>query len=144
MLWVVPAILVVPMLAWAAGQATPDEAKAMAIKAAEYLKSVGPEKAFPEFNAKVGPWRDRDLYVFVDDSKGVMVANSTNLGLIGKSVLELRDVDGKAFHHEIIAITDAPWVNFKWRNPVTNAVEPKTTYEIRVGDYIVGVGAYVN
>ena len=28
--------------AWAAGQATPDEAKAMATKAAEYLKSVGP------------------------------------------------------------------------------------------------------
>jgi cytochrome c len=128
--------------ALAAGQATPDEAKAMAIKAAAYLKSVGPEKALPEFSAKDGPWRDRDLYVFVDDSKGVMVANSTNPGLIGRSVLELRDVDGKAFHHEIVAITDAGWVNFKWRNPSTNAVEPKTTYEVRVGDYIVGVGAY--
>jgi cytochrome c len=128
---------------WAAGQATPDQAKAMSIKAAEYLKSVGPEKALPEFSAKDGPWHDRDLYVFVDDIKGVMVANGTNPGLIGKSVVELWDVDGKAFHHEILAITDAGWVDFKWRNPVTNAVEPKTTYEIRVGDYIVGVGAYV-
>jgi len=127
----------------AAGMATPDEAKAMAIKAAEYLKSVGPGTALPEFSDKDGRWRDRDLYVFVDDSKGVMVANGTNPGLIGKSVLELRDVDGKAFHHDILAITDAGWVDFKWRNPVTNAVEPKTTYEIRVGDYIVGVGAYV-
>jgi len=127
----------------AAGQATPNEAKAMAVKAADYLKSVGPEKALPEFSAKDGPWHDRDLYVFVDDIKGVMVANGTNPGLIGKSVVELRDVDGKAFHHEILAITDAGWVDFKWRNPVTNAVEPKTTYEIRVGDYIVGVGAYV-
>jgi cytochrome c len=144
-----PTLLILPLClllappAFAAGQATPDEAKTMAIKAADYLKSVGPEKAFPEFNAKEGPWRDRDLYVFVDDSKGVMVANSTNPGLIGKSVLELRDVDGKAFHHDILAITDAGWVNFKWRNPVTNAVEPKTTYEVRVGDYIVGVGAYL-
>jgi cytochrome c len=135
--------LVLAQSVWAVGQATPDEAKAMAIKAADYLKSVGPEKAFPEFNAKEGPWRDRDLYVFVDDAKGVMVANGTNPGLIGKSVVELRDVDGKAFHHEILAITDAGWVDFKWRNPVTNAIEPKTTYEIRVGDYIVGVGAYV-
>ena len=75
--------------------------------------------------------------------KGVMVANPTNPGLIGRSTLELRDVDGKAFHHDIVAITDAGWVNFKWRNPMTNAVEPKTTYEVRVGDYIVGVGAYV-
>src|ERR1700683_1701046 len=79
------------------GQATPDEAKAMAIKAADYLRSVGPDKAFPEFDAKDGPWRDRDVYVFVDDAKGVMVANGTNPGLIGKTVLELRDVDGKAF-----------------------------------------------
>ena len=79
--------------------------------------------------------------MFVDDSKGVMVANGTNPGLIGRSVLELRDVDGKAFHHEIQAITDAGWVNFKWRNPVTNAVEPSTTYEICVGNYIVGVGS---
>jgi cytochrome c len=137
------AALVVARTVLAAGQATPDEAKAMAIKAAEYLKSVGPEKAFPEFDARDGPWRDRDLYVFVDDTKGVMVANGTNPGLIGKSVVELRDVDGKAFHHEILAIADAGWVDFKWRNPVTNAVEPKTTYEVRVGDYIVGVGAYV-
>ena len=51
--------------AWAAGQATPDEAKAMAIKAAEYLKSVGPDKAFPEFErqgrpvARPRPLRDR-------------------------------------------------------------------------------------
>jgi cytochrome c len=63
------AVLIAPAVV-AAGQATPAEAKAMAIKAAEYLKAVGPEKAFPEFNAKDGPWRDRDLYVFVDDSKG--------------------------------------------------------------------------
>jgi cytochrome c len=136
-----PGLLFAPAVL-AAGQATPDEAKAMAIKAAEYLKANGPEKSFPEFNAKDGPWRDRDLYVFVDDTKGVMVANGTNPGLIGKSVLELRDVDGKPFHHDILAIADAGWVNFKWRNPVTNVVEPKTTYEIRVGDYLVGVGAY--
>ena len=44
---------------------------------------------------------------FRGDSKGVMVANSTDPGLIGKSVRELRDVDGKAFHHEIQAITDS-------------------------------------
>lgn len=129
-------------VALAADQATPDEAKALAIKAAAYLKAVGPEKAFPEFNTKGEPWCYRDLYVFVDDSKGVMVANCTNPGLIGKSVLELRDVDGKAFHHDIQAITDAGWVNFKWRNPATNAIEPKQSYEVRAGDYIVGVGAY--
>ena len=40
-------LLLVRAAAWAAGQATPDEAKAMAIKAAEYLKSVGPGQGVP-------------------------------------------------------------------------------------------------
>jgi cytochrome c len=128
--------------AWAAGQATPDEAKVMATKAVEYLKSVGPDKAFPEFNAKDGPWHDRDVYVTVLDSKGVMVAHGTNPGLIGKSMIDLKDVDGKAFNREILAVTDTGWVNFKWQNPLTKAVEAKTAYEVRVGDYIIGVGAY--
>src|SRR4051794_10034736 len=129
-------------LALAAGQATPDEAKAMAIKAADYLKSAGPEKALPEFSAKDGPWHDRDLYVTVQDTNGVLVAHGTNAGLIGKSMLDLKDVDGKPFNREIQAIKDTGWVNFKWQNPLTKAVEPKTMYEVRTGEYIVGVGAY--
>jgi len=64
----------------AAGQATPDEAKAMAVNAAEYLKSVGPEKAFAEFNAKDGPWHDRDLYVIVENDQGVMMMHGNNRG----------------------------------------------------------------
>ena len=136
------AVLVLPVPTWANGQATPDEAKAMAVKAAEYLKSVGPEKAFPEFNSKDGPWHDRDLYVTVLDPKGVDVVHGNNPGLIGKSLIDLKDVDGKPFIREMVAIKDAGWVNFKWQNPLTKAVEPKTSYEARVGDYVVGVGAY--
>jgi hypothetical protein len=128
----------------AGADATPDDAKAMAIKAAAYLKANGPEKALPEFSAKDGPWHDRDLYVTVQDSKGVMVAHGTNPGLIGRSVLELKDVDGKPFNHDIQAVTDTGWVSFKWQNPVTKAVEAKQMYEVRVGDYVVGVGAYAH
>jgi signal transduction histidine kinase len=114
----------------------------MAVKAAAYLKSVGPDKAFSEFDAKDGPWHDRDLYVTVRDGAGVMVAHGTNPGLIGKPTLELRDVDGKPFNHEMNDIKDTGWVNFKWQNPLTKAVEPKTMYIVRVGEYTVGVGAY--
>jgi signal transduction histidine kinase len=138
-----PALLLMAAAAWAAGTATPDEAKALAVKAAEYLKSAGPDKAFPEFDAKDNmTWHDRDLYVVVQDSNGVILAHGTNAGLIGKSMMDLRDVDGKLFTHEMVAIKDAGWVDFKWQNPLTKAVEAKTTYEVRVGDYLVGVGAY--
>lgn len=135
--------LICALSAYAAGVATPDEAKAMALKAAEYLISVGPEKSFADFNAKDGLWHDRDLYVAVLDSNGMMLANGNNAGLIGKSVMELKDVDGKPFVRELVATKDAGWVNFKWQNPLSKAVEAKTQYEIRVGDYFVGVGAYV-
>jgi len=136
-----PVFMLAPA-AWAAGQATPDEAKAMAIKAAEYLKATGPDKAFPAFDAKDGPWHDRDLYVIVQNNQGVIVAHGTNPGLIGRSVLDLKDVDGKPFNREFQAIKDAGWVDFKWQNPLTKAVELKTMYGVRVGDDIVGVGAY--
>jgi cytochrome c len=135
------ALLAAPV-AFAAGQATPDEAKAMAIKAADYLKANGPEKTLAEFSAKDSIWHDRDLYVTVQDSKGVMVAHGTNAGLIGRAVLDLKDVDGKPFNREFQAIQGAAWISYKWQNPTTKAVEAKTMYGVRVGEYVVGVGAY--
>ena len=141
---IVSFLLLAPLSVWAAGQATPDEAKAMAIKAADYLKTSGPDKAFPEFSAKEGVWHDRDLYVTVQNGQGVMVAHGVNPGLVGKTVLELKDVDGKPFNREIQQVKDAGWITFKWQNPLTKAVEPKTMYIVRVGEYTVGVGAYTH
>ncbi|WP_119422114.1 cache domain-containing protein [Desertibaculum subflavum] len=129
--------------AQAAGGASPDEAKAMAMKAAEFLKSNGKDKAFAVFNDKANAnFRDRDLYVFVVDNSGVTVSHGTNHALIGKSLLNIKDVDGKPFVQEMIAIKESGWVDYKWQNPQTKAVEPKTSYVVRVGDVVIGVGAY--
>jgi cytochrome c len=135
------ALLLAPTV-WAAGQGTAEEARAMADKAAEYLKSAGPEKALAEFNAKDGPWHDRDLYVTVADASGIARANGSNPGLVGKSVLELKDPDGKPFLREMMAIKETGSVTYRWLNPVNHAIEPKTIYVVHVGDYTVGVGAY--
>src|SRR5579859_2219754 len=129
--------------AFAGDRATPDEAKALTEKAAAYLKDNGFDKACPVFHAKDGGFQDRDLYVTVQDNKGNMACHGTTAALEGKSMLPLKDVDSKAFNVEIQAIKDTGWVEFKWINPVSKQVEPKKTYQIRVGDYLVGVGAYV-
>jgi cytochrome c len=126
----------------AGDRATPDEAKVMAEKAATYLKDNGFDKACPVFHAKDGGFQDRDLYVTVQDSKANMVCHGTTAALEGKNMLNLKDVDGKAFNVEIQAVKETAWVEFKWINPVSKQVEPKKTYQIRVGEYIVGVGAY--
>ena len=123
-------------------RATPEEAKVMAIKAAQYLKEVGPDTAFAAFNDKQGPWHDRDLYVFVNDATCKTFAHGGNQALVGKTLATLKDVEGKPFMQDIAAIQDAGWVEYKWQNPVTKAIEPKVTYVVRVGQYSVGVGAY--
>jgi len=142
LLFVVVAMSLSWSAAFAADRATPDEAKALAEKAAAYLKENGFDKACPAFHAKDGGFQDRDLYVTVQDSKGNMVCHGTTAALEGKNMLNLKDVDGKAFNVDIQAIKDTGWVEFKWINPLTKAVEPKKNYEIRVGEYLVGVGAY--
>lgn len=125
-------------------RATPDEAKAMALKAAEFLKSNGAEKAFPEFNKSDGQFRDRDLYVAVNDDKGTTVAHGTTPALIGRNNINLKDVEGKAFVQEMLAIKDQGWVEYKWPNPTTKAVETKMAYIVRVDNFTVLVGAYKN
>ena len=71
-----------------------------------------------------------------------MVAHGNSPGLIGKSLLEFRDVDGKPITQDSLAVKDAGWVDYKWQNPLTKAVEPKVAYIVRVGEYAVVVGAY--
>jgi cytochrome c len=127
---------------YAADHATPDEAKAMAIKAANYLRSVGPDKAFPEFNASSGAWVDRDLYVIVSTRDHVVVADGGNPHLVGHSTANLKDVDGVSISEQVAAIKDAGWVKYKWQDPTTKMVEPKAVYWVIVDGYHVGVGAY--
>ena len=128
----------------AANHASPDEAKAMAIKAADFLKQNGPEKAFAAFDAPGGAFHDRDLYVFVQNNAGIVQAHGANSALIGKNLMSIKDVDGKPFVQQICAVKDTAWIDYKWQDPQTKMVEPKTSYVIRVGDYVVGVGAYKN
>lgn len=128
----------------AADRGTPDEAKAMALKAAQYLKEVGPAKAFAAFDAKDGPWHDRDLYVFVQDENFTVKAHGAMPTLIGRSFPDLKDVDGKPFPRLQQAIKTEGWVEYKWKDPVTNLVRPKKTYVVRVGDLTVAVGAYAD
>lgn len=126
----------------AADRGTPEEAKALALKAAEYLRANGPEKAFPVFSNPTGEFRDRDLYVLVLDRAAVMMAHGANPNLIGRSQLAMRDVTGKPMAAEMVAIPTEGVVEYRWQNPETKAIEEKVTYIFRVGDYTVGVGAY--
>ncbi len=125
---------------------TAAEATVMVDKAIAHIKKVGKDKAFADFNSKTGGYTDRDLYVVVYDTKGKVLAHGANDKMIGKDVIDLRDNDGKYFVKERVEMMAKPgakgWQDYKFMNPVTRAIEPKSMYLVRYEDMIVGCGIY--
>ncbi|WP_348693654.1 cache domain-containing protein [Duganella fentianensis] len=124
---------------------TADQAMAMVRKAADYLKANGRDKAFAAFNDPKGQFRDRDLYIMVYDMKGFNLAHGANPKLIGKDLIQLRDPNGIFLIKEFVETAKSKgsgWINYQWPNPVTQAVEAKSTYVEKVDDLIIGCGIY--
>jgi len=126
---------------------TAAEATAMVDKAVAHIKKVGREKAFADFSSKKAPWVDRDLYIVVYDMKGKVLAHGSNEKMIGKDMIDLRDNDGKYFVKERVEMmskgpTAKGWQDYKFMNPVSRAIEPKSMYLQRYEDLIVGCGIY--
>lgn len=127
----------------AAPRATLDEAKAMALKAAAVLREEGLENAKLKFEDKDGAFIDRELHVFVFDKDHNVHAHGAMPQLGGKNLADLRDPTGKLLMREICAVQGEEWVSYVWQNPANNKVEQKKSYIISVGDYVVGVGTYL-
>lgn len=150
------ALLMAAMLAWLPSMvraqnaacdsfATPVEAQRMAEAAAVHLERVGLERAFHDFMNTGSRFFDRDLYVFVLDLSGRLLANGRFPELIGSSALGSRDASGRSFVLDAIAVARGPgrgWIEYQWYNPCTGDYGYKSTYIIRVGNLMVGVGAY--
>jgi len=143
------AIASVLMLSWtlvqAAEKAPKDEAVGMVKKAIEFMKANGTEKGFEEISNPQGKFVDRDLYVVVYDMNGKCLAHGANVKMVGRDLLDNKDVDGKEFVKERVEMMKkAPtgWQDYKFRNPVSNEIEPKSMYLERYQDFIVGCGVY--
>ncbi|MBL0140841.1 MAG: cache domain-containing protein [Betaproteobacteria bacterium] len=126
---------------------TAAEATAMVDKAIAYIKKNGRDKAFAEFNNRKGQFTDRDLYVVVYDLKGKVLSHGANAKMIGRDVIDLRDNDGKYFVRERVEMmSKSPnakgWQDYKFMNPVTNQIEPKSMFLQRYEDIMVGCGIY--
>jgi signal transduction histidine kinase len=131
--------------ALAAEVGTKDEATAMAKKAIGFLKTNGADKAYAEISNPKGQFVDRDLYVVVYDMNGKCLAHGANAKMIGRDLIDNKDVDGKEFMKERVEMMKkqaSGWQDYKFRNPTTNQIEPKAMYIERVNDVIVGCGIY--
>lgn len=129
-----------------AQNASKDDAVALTRKAVAHLKKDGVEAACKDFADPQGGFMQGELYVFVQDMQSKMVCHAANKRINGKDLSELKDADGKLFSKamtELVKARGAGWVDYRWINPNTKAIESKTSYVERVNDTLwLGVGIY--
>lgn len=126
--------------------ATKDEAVAMVKSGIAFLKSNGTEKGYTEISNKEGQFRKDDLYLVVYGLDGKCLAHGSNPKQIGKDLIDLTDIDGKYFVKERVALAKANpggfWQDYKFTNPVTKKIAPKTMYCEKFGETAVCGGVY--
>lgn len=133
--------------AWAAAEsATAKEAEAMVRKGVAFIKANGKEKGYAEITSKdSAQFHDRDLYLAVHRLDGTCVAHGTNDKMVGKNFLEMKDIDGKEYIKERVELGKTKtgfWTDYKFVNPVSKKIEPKTAYCERLDDTVVCGGIY--
>ena len=129
----------------AEGNATKDEAVAMVKKGVAFIRSNGKDKGYAEISAKGGKFSDRDLYLVVYGLDGTVHAHGDNEKMIGKNLIDLKDVDGKAFVKERVELAQSKgtfWQDYKFTNPVTKKIEPKQMYCEKLDNTAVCAGIY--
>ncbi len=128
-------------------ESTVENAKAFVLEAIDYINANGLEKGLAEIQNPNGKFHTKELYIFVVEHRGKMVAHGANPGLVGKNVYEMRDSDGVALFHEFAKkVEENPeggWVYYKWPNPATKMIEKKATFVKDLdGTNLVGCGVY--
>jgi len=124
---------------------TADQAKAMVEKAASFLAANGREKALAEFSNPKGQFIDRDLYIVTYSPEGIRLSHPYNAKLVGTSVLDAVDFDGKAYGKDIIDTANkagSGWVDYKYSDPATKKLSQKSLFVKKAGDIIIGCGIY--
>ncbi len=118
--------------------------QALLDRAERHLRDKG-EQALATFS-QAGEFHDGDLYVYVVDTDGKLIASGGSSGaLIGRNVRDMTDSDGRPFFREMLEgarSAGTGTVEYRWYNPARNRAEPKIATYRAVGDRILVVGYY--
>lgn len=139
------AFTVIGHAAWAADKGTADEAIAMAKKTVAAIKADGTAKTYAAITAKDPRFVDRDLYAIVYDINGTCLAHGANVKMVGKDLAGNMDTDGKYYikeRMELAKTNTSFWQDYKFTNPTTKKIEPKSTYCEKIDDTVACVGIY--
>ena len=119
-------------------------AKALLEKALAYYHDNG-DKAFAAFSRQ-GEFVDKDRYVFVVNTQGVMLASGgPSSVLIGRDVSNALEPDVRKGFQEVLKKPEGNGIQqteYHWRNWADGKVERKHVFYQRVGERILAVGYY--
>lgn len=129
----------------AEGGATAEQATAMVKKGLAFIKTNGADKGYAEITSKASQFKFQDLYLVVYGLDGTVHAHGANEKMVGRNLIDLKDVDGKPFVKERVELGKANatfWQDYKFTNPETKKIEPKTMYCERLDQTVVCGGIY--
>jgi len=130
----------------AEGGATRADAEAMVKKGVAYINSAGAAKAYAEITAKSPQFILHDLYLVVYKLDGTVAAHGANPKMVGNNLIELKDIDGKAFVKERVDMAKSKtsfWQDYKFTNPESKKIEPKAMYCEKLNDTVLCGGIYL-
>jgi cytochrome c len=120
------------------------DAEAIVAKA---VKAVSANRAavLKEITGKDKKWINKDLYPVVYDMSGKCLAHGQNEKQVGKDLIDLADADGKEFIKERVQLAESKgkfWQDYKFTDPVSKKVLPKSAYCEKSADVIICAGIY--
>ena len=118
-----------------AGDVTPQKVVDLTYAAVQSMVDKGEDQTFQIINDPKGEFVDGELYAFVYDMAGTILAHP-NSKLIGKALIKIKDVKGKAFVAEFISIAKSDkgegWSDYWWPKLGEKNASQKVTFIKRV------------
>ena len=140
------AVLAIPLVAQ-----TRDQAKAFVKQAAAFAKKNPREKFLEEVSGVKGQFhfnkgQNNDLYIFVYDLEGKVLAHGVRRELVGVARWSTKDPDGKPFVQEwtkMVKEKGSGWMEYKELNPAQGMkVMKKASYVELFEGMVIGAGVY--
>ena len=129
----------------ALADASADDATAMVKKGVAFIKANGKDKGYAEISSKTSQFKKEDLYLVVYGLDGTVHAHGANEKMIGKNLIDLKDIDGKPFVKERVEMAKTKasfWQDYKFTNPESKKIEPKSMYCEKLEETVVCGGIY--
>lgn len=132
----------------AAERGTEKQAEELVGQTIARMKADGQEKVLEQLNNRAPGTEVHDLFVFVYDYSGNMLAMGPNKKMVGKNLILMKDADGTPLAKGMIDLVKAQgkgWYGpYRFANPQTGGYEFKKAYcQQAVGQTLACVGIYL-